>query len=793
MKQFIYLIILINISIIGFSQNKSSGTILDSKTKSPLAGAVIKMNGNANIIADKEGKFSFSCEPAKEITVSFIGYESKKTIIKNCNESLEIALIPISNRLEDVEITASSNENKSMLAQPVSITKLGETEIKRGNGLFLDDAINANVPGVTMQRRAVSSGQQFNIRGYGNGIGTTTRPNSNFDGQGYKVYLNGIPITDAEGITVMDDIDFASIGNVEITKGPSGTLYGLAIAGVVNLKTIKPVKNTTSIGQDILIGSYGLRRYTTQFQTSTDKSSLLINYGRQNSDGYMNHTASKKDFVNLSLDYQLNDKASLTVYGGYSKSYDERGGELTLSQYANFDYSGNPEYIKRNAHSEVISFRGGIAHTYAFSKSISNTTTLFGTGTSMNASSAGGWTDKNPINYGLRSTFDMHFQLKGNYFLSGITGIETQRQYAQIIGYNMVANPTDPNAYWNIGAMRSNQSTITGTSSYFTEWTLTMPKDLSITAGLGISDMNIELNDKFYVATNTNPTKFNRSYTGMASPHIAINKIINKHVSVYASYSKGYKAPVSSYFFIPATGKLNTDLKPEIGEQFEIGTKGSVLHDKLVYELAIFNSFFTDKMYAVAVPLSGSTTTTAYSYIANGGKQNNKGIELLLKYSLYQSESGTIKSIRPFANFTYSNFKYEGYQFQKLNTPATTISVADYDGKAVAGVSPVVANAGVDFSLQNGIYGNLNYNYRDAFPITSDGVNNTTSYSLLNAKLGFQHKLGKNISADIFAGVTNITGTQYPFMVFVNQLPDAYMPAPYQANYFGGLNIKYIF
>ncbi|HAP06793.1 MAG TPA: hypothetical protein DCR20_03130, partial [Planctomycetaceae bacterium] len=58
---------------------------------------------------------------------------------------------------------------------------------------------------------------------------------SNFDGQGYKVYLNGIPVTDAEGITTMDDIDFGAIGNAEIVKGPAGTLYGQAIAGAVNL------------------------------------------------------------------------------------------------------------------------------------------------------------------------------------------------------------------------------------------------------------------------------------------------------------------------------------------------------------------------------------------------------------------------------------------------------------------------------------------------------------------------------------------------------------------------------
>jgi iron complex outermembrane receptor protein len=117
---------------------------------------------------------------------------------------------------------------------------LSPAELKRGTGIFIDEAINANVPGVTTNRRTVAAGQQFNIRGYGNGVRGTNGVNSNFDGQGYKVYLNGIPITDAEGITLMDDIDFGSVGNVEVVKGPSGTLYGLAIAGVVNLKTIKP-------------------------------------------------------------------------------------------------------------------------------------------------------------------------------------------------------------------------------------------------------------------------------------------------------------------------------------------------------------------------------------------------------------------------------------------------------------------------------------------------------------------------------------------------------------------------
>jgi iron complex outermembrane receptor protein len=67
---------------------------------------------------------------------------------------------------------------------------------------------------------------------------------------------------------------------------------------VVNLKTIKPEKGKTSIGQEIMLGSYGLQRYTTTFQTAGENSSLLLNYGYQKTDGYMPHNSSKKHFLN---------------------------------------------------------------------------------------------------------------------------------------------------------------------------------------------------------------------------------------------------------------------------------------------------------------------------------------------------------------------------------------------------------------------------------------------------------------------------------------------------------------
>jgi iron complex outermembrane receptor protein len=116
----------------------------------------------------------------------------------------------------------------------------------------------------------------------------------------------------------------------------------------------------------------------------------------------------------------------------------------------------------------------------------------------------------------------------------------------------------------------------------------------------------------------------------------------------------------------------------------------------------------------------------------------------------------------------------------------------------VAGVPKLSFNAGLDVQAAYGLYGNITFAHRGAMTVTSNGLVNgvpfeSEAYSLLNTKIGLQHSLGEHFDLDVFAGVNNITNTAYPIKVFVNQLPDAFVPGPRKANYYGGVNVKYIF
>jgi len=217
-----------------------------------------------------------------------------------------------------------------------------------------------------------------------------------------------------------------------------------------------------------------------------------------------------------------------------------------------------------------------------------------------------------------------------------------------------------------------------------------------------------------------------------------------------------------------------------------------LLDGKLNYEVAYFATKFSDKMTTVAVP-NATNTATAYTYTVNSGSLDNKGLEVLVRYTIYRSEQGFVKLLRPFVNLTYSDFKYNNFVYQG-STGATPVgSPTDYTGKAVAGVPKNVWNIGLDLASNLGLYFNAVYMHRDAMPITSDGLLMTDPYELLNSKIGYRKMLGQHVDVDVYFGANNMMSKQYYQMVFINQQPDTYLPGPNNINYFGGLNLKYIF
>jgi iron complex outermembrane recepter protein len=791
MKKYIHLLVGVLLSVTAAAQSSQlRGRVFDAYSKTPLVGATVLVSATQGATTDAKGEFTLDCAGASSLTVKFVGYVTFSGSVKTCDQYLQIGLTPSNTNLNEVEVSAAASETNTVLRQPQSIGLLTRRELTRSEGIFLESSLNL-IPGVRMEKRTMNGGQRILIRGYG--LPAANGNQLNFNGAGYKAYLNGIPVTDAEGVTVLDDVDFSTLGKVEVIKGPASSLYGTGIGGVVKMFTLRPEAQTTRLVQEGLAGSYGLWSTNTRLESANERASILVNYGHQNYDGYRVHTNSKKDFATFLGDFRTSEKQSITAYAAYNNSFNAMAGQLDSASFFNKENEGEAKYLENNGRVRYESIRSGLAHTYAFTPFLSNTSSAYFSNYTQEQASAAGLNSNMAYNLGGRTEFNFSFAkvLQG---LTGIVGGEYRKT-------NSFRKTNALGTGGTLGGITADLELSAMQYSAFTEWNLQLPLDFTLVAGLSANRVEYGITDKL---TNTaNPTHADQSgykkFDAVVTPRVALQKLITPSMTVYASVSQGYSPPSATSVVVPQAGRVLTDLKPEQGTQMEVGSKGSLLDKKLSYQVAVFHLKVQDKIMtqAYADPQSGSIL---YTLSANGGKQTNQGLEVALNYSLLQNEEGLVTLVKPFVNYTYSDFTYDSFTREsivRVNNVNTRV-VADYSGKAVIGVPKQNFNAGVDVELKPGFYLYTTFQHVDDMPITYDAKHRAPNYNLLNAKLGWRKNLGGHVSLDVFAGGNNLTGDLYYHMVFLDAYsssnnPNIYLPAAYKPTYFGGLNFGYKF
>ena len=387
------------------------------------------------------------------------------------------------------------------------------------------------------------------------------------------------------------------------------------------------------------------------------------------------------------------------------------------------------------------------------------------------------------MNFGGRTEFHYNHQWK-KIGIEAIVGGEYQKTSGVYRSYKMYGGV--------LGDHTSDNFIATQQANIFTQWNILLPKSIKVTAGLSSNFLNYNISDK--LANSSNPTHNDASgeknFAPILTPRLAVQKVFNKHISAYVNASKGYSPPTASNVVIPYTGQVNTSLKSEIGMQYEIGSKGSLLDNKLSWQVALFSLNVNDKLSSQSVIDSG---VVLYSYAINAGDQKNNGMEISLSYLVMNNPKNITSYLRPFASFTCSKFNYNAFKSDNNNNANTK----DYSGNTVIGVPPILFNAGIDVATKWGVYFNSSFQYVDDMYLTFDNKHSAPAYSLLSAKIGYKKSLGKHFDLNVFAGGNNLTNSLYYNMVFVNwqkgSQPSIYSPGSFTPTFFGGLNLKYNF
>ncbi|HNY00947.1 MAG TPA: TonB-dependent receptor [Bacteroidales bacterium] len=773
MKKFCILLFLF-LSFLGVrSQNPAriTGKVFDAYTGHPLTDVNIRLSTGEGTTTGSNGEFSLTCPASSEMTVSRLSYETYRVVI-NGQTTLKIGLIPTSYNLNEVSVSTSRFETNKNLTQPRSISVITPKQVSREDELSFDKVLNLE-PGVFSSAVSVPGSFGNGVSGLSSALMIRGYLGDRMAG-GAKLYLNGIPLTDAEGKASYSDVDFSVVGQTEIIKGPNSALYGSGIGGVVKMSVLQPKPLSTRISEQFTTGSYGLFRTNTRVESSTNGSSIIANFGHQYYDGWVSHSNSRQDFVTIAGTFRPSDRQSVFVYSSYSAAVGSINKDaLDSADFYNKVKPESDDTLSIKDRSTTENYRIGISHNYQFSKHVSNMTSLFTSGTVGSGNSVGE-----------RTEFNLTF---GNEKISvnGTIGNELQKTTSSSIKYNKLETGEN-------GALNTFEDYTAFQHSLFTEWSVNLPLHFLVTAGASYNFIEFGIVDHLGYTGNPSNKKSNtgfKRFEPVLTPSFSVLKSFQDNYSVFFSYSQGYQPyGMSKTINIPYLGRVNNDLKPERGTQYELGTKGSFLKKRLVYQLALFYLDIADKVTTQSVYKPNGSIL--YSWYTNSGRQINKGIELSAGYSLVNRPESFVSTVQPFFSLTYSDFTFKDFKSDNNNDKNTV----DYDGKK-ASIPPVLFNLGLDVSIRWGFYLNTTFRYVDKRPGDYANLHYAKAYTTVAATLGYRHTFFNHLSLNVAAVGNNLTNELYYYGggSSITPIGAAYIPAPYKSTFYGKVNLSYTF
>lgn len=738
------------------------GKVIDLSSGVAIPNVIIESSEQKIYYSDTLG--SFEVENTGDYTFKRIGY---KTLTISISENKFIIIQLEANPSELNEVIIDANRIPKALKNSVeTITIISKRDIEISNDINIAQAINRS-PGVFMQSGALNT-NRLTIRGIGsrNLFGTSK----------IRAYFKDIPLTNGSGETNIEDFELNAISQIKITKGATSSAFGAGLGGTIQLNPTNAYLNKTSVNTGFTIGSFDLFKSTINFNHGTQNNSFRGIYSNTSSDGFRENNNYNRQTFTLTSNHYINPNNELTFLGSYVDL------KAFIPSSINKDaFESKPEsaaFTWRQSRGFEDSQRGifGVTWNHNYSpklKQISSIFTSFRNGYEPRPFNV---LDENTFAYGFRSRLlgntnflekPLTYTIGGEYFKDNYQSQTFENLYQDFPSGNGSVQGSE------LSNFEENRQYL----NLFFEVDLELSEKMTLVAGLNYNQTQYDLEDNFPASTDNPDQSGNFKFDGIFSPKIGISYLVSDNISLYSNVSQGF-SPISLQEALLPNGQINNELKPETGWNYEVGTRGSVLNNKVQFNVAIYRLDISNLLVALR--------TAQDQFIGvNAGQTLHNGLEVSLNSQLIQNKNFTLNS---FLNYSLNNYKFE--DFVDDNN--------DFSGNDLTGVPSDILNAGVDFETKLGFYGNVNFQHVGEQPITDSNSLYSESYNLTNFKIGFKRIFSEKVSLNIFYGIDNLFDEKYASQILINATgfggsqPRYFYPGN-PVNYYMGLNFNYSF
>ncbi|CAL1519068.1 TonB-dependent receptor [Chitinophaga sp. MM2321] len=744
-------------------------TISVERTK---LGSISNENGEYSIKNIKPGNWTLRITSVGSVTQL-----KEVTVASGQTQQVNFTLNESAAQLSEVTVSSRNmnRESKTVAKMPLKnlenpqVYNAVSAEIMKQQGITSYDDVMRNVPGIvqTWQStgRAGDGASYFALRG--------------FDAQ--PSLINGLP-----GLT-SGNLDPADVEEVQVMKGPSGTLFGASFysyGGIINTITKKPFYG---FGGEVgySIGSFGLNRVTADVNTLLSKKqkiAMRVNATYTSENSFQNAGFRKDFFIAPSFSYEVNNRLSFHVMAEILQ--EERAvppvffhsDRVSPLDFKNIDelnlnvkesFTSNELTIKNPR----INFQAQML--YKLSGNWTSQTVFSGGRVKSDGVYTYIW-DQDPgdkwfgqdfhIENQTTKTFDIQQNFNGDFKIGSLRN-------RLLIGLDYFhRNVVDNGGGWATGRNVSPQGDVTdytdpSNGEVHTAVPLTKDAVYALLAGTGSTNSNVTngfysayvsdvLNitpafiamvslraDYFHSKGDKNATDDDGYNQFALSPKFGlVYQIVPDKVSVFGSYMNAFlNVSPSSVYDTDGNYQRTQSFKPEHANQVEFGIKTDIFADKLYATLSVYDIKVDNKV----IPDSKNPMNST-----QGGKFGSSGFEIDLN-------AHPTQALNIIAGYSYNHTKVlEGNKDDFYSEP----------GRAPGGQGPQnLANIWATYKFVSGTLKNFGIgaggNYASRYKVIDNSVTGVfylPSYALMNAGVFYNARKFR-----VSFNVNNITNEVY--------------------------------
>ena len=550
------------------------------------------------------------------------------------DEANVLAPVTVEGSAENAAAETPIELQREQALTPGAVTLLDTQTLNERNVVSIGDMLRY-VPGIWTATGATGDATFLSSRG-------SNLDATNFDGNGVKLMIDGLPVTAADGNNHNSFIDPMAARYAVIARGANALTYGASTLGGA-IDFISPTARNTNNQISLSGGSHGtVQSRITGGIVAGDKDAL-VTVEQRSYDGYREHQEQQRGSVYANTGWQISDTVENRFYFSYTDNDQELAGSLTRAQFDEDPYQAGEDNERGNFLKNVETWR--VANRTRWQ--LSDTSNLV-VGVSFEDQSLYHPIVENPF-------FSLLIDNDQTTFGTTVRFDKQMGNHDLLLGLNYGQTWVKGGNYTHSGGIRDALTTKVDNKAdnleifamdrwHFAErWTLVYGAQ-AVTGSREVDNVNVSS------GAQRNPNDTYESF----NPRLGVIYQVADRSELFANVSKLYEAP-TLYELEDEVQANNDTLDAMQGVVGEVGTRGVApfgQDNEWNWEVAVYYAQIEDEILSVEKPGAPGT-----SQVTNVEDTIHAGVEALFGASFALGDGE--HRIEPLLSLTYNDFTFD--------------------------------------------------------------------------------------------------------------------------------------